>query len=101
MQAILKNKYTAFCNWLQEVKQKQQIDDQKLDDLEKEMVTLYFTYLRRLEELQLIVEEYENKQKAIRQRIKMRQRKGFELEASLNVLLIDNPKHPDLPATAV
>lgn len=95
MQAILKNKYTAFCNWLYEVKRKQQIADPKLDELEKDIVHAYFAYLRKLEELKLIVEEYEGKQKQIRQRVKMRQRKGFEIEIEntlAEILVIDNPK---------
>lgn len=100
MQAILKNKYLGFCNWLQEVKQKQQITDHKLDEMEKEIVQTYFDYLRKLEELKIIIETYESKQKEIRQRIRLRQRKGFELEASFaHVVVIDNPKQSDPFAT--
>jgi hypothetical protein len=83
MQAILRYKYQRFCEWIRDMKHKQQLADPKLDELEKDLVNIYFAYVQKFEEIGVIVEAYEEKQKEIRQRIKLRQRKDFVTERSL------------------
>jgi hypothetical protein len=70
MQAILKSKHQRFCNWLQKIKDKQQTTGSALDDLENEMVGYYNMYVQKREELRTIILHYEEKQKAIRNRIR-------------------------------
>ena len=70
MQAILKSKHEQFSDWLRDIKDRRQGSDDKLDELEKEMLHFYDVYQQKREELRKIIFEYEEKQKAIRKRIK-------------------------------
>jgi hypothetical protein len=70
MQAILKSKHQRFSDWLQDIKDRQAVNDDQLDELEKEMLHFYEAYQQKREELRRIIYEYEEKQKAIRARIK-------------------------------
>jgi hypothetical protein len=70
MQAILKSKHQRFSDWLQDIKDRQAVNDDQLDELEQEMLKYYEAYQQKREELRKIIFEYEEKQKAIRNRIK-------------------------------
>lgn len=70
MQAILKSKHQRFSYWLQDIKDRQAVNDDHLDELEKEMLNFYEAYQQKREELRKIIDQYEEKQKAIRARIK-------------------------------
>lgn len=70
MQAILKSKHEQFCYWLKDIKDKQAIRNENLDELEKEMLHFYEVYLQKREELRKTIFDYEEKQKAIKNRIK-------------------------------
>jgi hypothetical protein len=77
MQAILKSKYQQFCNWLHGIKTKQAIGDPVLDEMENEMFTQYNLYLQKIEELRLIIEQYEEKQKNIKSRLRELQKPQY------------------------
>ena len=70
MQAILKSRHQRFCDWLQDTRNKQDIRDRQLDELEKELQQFYDTYQQKREELRRIILAYEERQKAIRIRVK-------------------------------
>jgi hypothetical protein len=74
MQAILKNKHERFCNWLQRIKDKQTSPDNVLEGLENDIYDQYNLYLQKREEIRTIIQHYEEKQQAIRSRIKQRRR---------------------------
>lgn len=82
MQAILKSKHKRFCNWLQEIRDRQLIDDHQLNELEKEMEQFYEIYQEKREDIRKIISAYEERQKGIRNRIKGFKRSEFKVRTN-------------------
>ena len=80
MQAIIKSKHQRFCNLLQGVKDRLGIKDPILDEMEDQMFDHYNVYMQKREELRTIIQQYEEKQKNIRNRIKGLQRPQYDLK---------------------
>lgn len=74
MPAILKSKHEQFCNWLQNIRAMKPLADAVLDELEKEIGDIYTNYQQKMKGVKQIIHEYEEKQKAIRNRIKRNQK---------------------------
>lgn len=70
MRAILKSKHQRFCNWLQGTRDRLAMADVTLDELENGLSVHYDEYLQKREDLRAIIQQYEEKQNAIRNRIK-------------------------------
>lgn len=74
MQAILKGKHQKFCDWVKDVKMKQPVPASKLDELEDGIYSLYAVYQQKVQELRVVIHEYEEKQKAIKNEVKRSRR---------------------------
>ena len=70
MQAILKNNHKKFLEWVGDVKLKRPPLFDKLSLMEDRLQCVYETYQEKLQELKLISEEYEQRQKEIKNEIK-------------------------------
>lgn len=79
MKAILKCKHLLFCNLVQAMAEKQGIKDPLLDELINEMITCFNSYTDKKEELSVISQQYEIKQRKIKQRLKEIKKMTFEL----------------------
>lgn len=70
MQAILKGKHQRFCKMVDEVKAIQPVNDEQLIELETQLQHVYDKYQQQMTDLKLLIEVYEQKQKAIRNRLR-------------------------------
>jgi hypothetical protein len=70
MQAILKARHQKFSDWIKDVKIKQPVPGDKLNELEEELQSLYATYLQKVQELRVVIYDYEERQKSIKNEIK-------------------------------
>lgn len=70
MQAILKAKHQRFCKMIQDIKTIQSEPDDKLSELEMEFHFVYEDYKQRIGDIKQILEEYQQKQKALRSRMR-------------------------------
>lgn len=91
MPAILKNKHARFCDWLEDVKRKQAVNDPEMDNLQAEIVRLHSLYQQKIEEVRVIIEAYEKKQKQIRGLVKARQKTVLRNTESLLVAIAAEP----------
>lgn len=80
MKAILKCKHFLFCNLLQSIREKQAIEDSLLDEMIAEMNVCFNSYIETREALFGISQQYEAKQKKIKQRLKELKKVPFELK---------------------
>lgn len=71
MQAISKDKHEKFCKLVQVIKAGQPLQHTSLNEMQTELDTIYQTYRQSLNDLKVLIMEYDAKQKDIRQ--KMRQ----------------------------
>ena len=78
MQAILKGKHQKFSDWIKDVKIKQPVSVDKLNELEEGLQSLYAVYLQKVQELRVVIYEYEETQKAIRNEIKRSRKYSFD-----------------------
>lgn len=74
MQAILKGKHQKFCDWIKDVRIKQPSAGDKLNELEDGLQSLYIGYLQKVQELRVMIHEYEETQRAIKNEVKRSQR---------------------------
>lgn len=93
MQAILKSKHHRFCSWLQTIKDKQALSDYLLDELENELFAYYNQYMQNREGLRLIIQQYEGKQKNIKNRIKELQKVQYDAKDINTGLVLDLNKY--------
>ncbi len=71
MQAISKDKHEKFCKLVQVIKASQPLQHASLNEMQTELEVIYNTYRQSLNDLKVLIMEYDAKQKDIRQ--KMRQ----------------------------
>ena len=74
MHAILKGKHLRFCDWIRNVRVKQPASADKLNELEDGLQSLYVSYLQKVQELRVVIHEYEEKQRAIKNEVKRSQK---------------------------
>lgn len=80
MKAILKCKHLLFCNLVNSILEKQGIEDPLLNEMIDEMIACFDSYMQTRAELFLISQQYEAKQKKIKNRFKELKKVPFELK---------------------
>ncbi|MBC7872382.1 MAG: hypothetical protein H7Y01_00225 [Ferruginibacter sp.] len=70
MQAISKANHEKFCKLIQDLRASQLLKGNDLIELESELETIFYSYLHSLADIKMLIIEYDNKQKAIRNTIK-------------------------------
>lgn len=74
MQAILKSNHDYFFEWLRDAKSKGLISNEQLENFWLDLEQVYGAYLEEREQIRKIIKLYEEKQKLIRNEIRLNKR---------------------------
>ena len=77
MQAILKSKHQEFLDWINDVKIQQPVLICQLTELENEVELVYNEYQQKVQELKLLIQAYQEKQKTIQNEIRKTKKNGL------------------------
>jgi len=70
MRGILKSSHEKLCNCLEDIKASEHLQDNKLNELEVELLSAFKNYQQKMNDLKRLVHIYEEKQRAIKNEMK-------------------------------
>ncbi len=71
MPALSRDKHKKFCTLITEIKKANLLSDDELNELHQQLEIIYNTYKISVNEIKVLITEYETKQKLIRNKVKI------------------------------